>query len=41
MLEEPLLNETSENEIIHDQVGQSEFETLDEDQIMQEDDLDL
>ena len=37
---QPLQNETSEDEIMHDQVGQCEFETSDEDQIMQEDDLD-
>ena len=30
----------SEDEIMHDQVSQSNFENLDEDQIMQEDDLD-
>ena len=41
LLEQPLLKETSENEIMHDQVGQSEFENTDEDQIIQEDDLDL
>ena len=29
-----------EDEIMHDQVGQSEFENSDEDQIMQEDDPD-
>ena len=40
LLEQPLLNETSEDEIMHDQVGQSEFEDSDEDQIMQEDDID-
>ena len=40
LLEQPLQNETSEDEIMHDQVGLSEFENLDEDQIMQEDDLD-
>ena len=39
-LEQPLQNETSEAEIMHDQVGQSKFENSDEDQIMQEDDLD-
>ena len=36
LLEQPLQNETSENEIMHDQVGQNEFEN----QIIQEDDLD-
>ena len=30
----------SEDEIMHDQVGQNEFENSDEDQIMQEDNLD-
>ena len=40
LLEQPLLNETSEDEILHDQVGQNKFENLDEDQIMQEDDPD-
>ena len=40
LLEQPLQNETSEDEIMHDQVGQSEFENSDEDQIMQDDDLD-
>ena len=33
-------NETSEDEIMHDQVDQGEFENSDEDQIMQEDVLD-
>ncbi|CAE1172784.1 unnamed protein product [Acanthosepion pharaonis] len=37
LLEQPLQNETSEDEIMQDQVGQNEFESLDEDQIMQED----
>ena len=37
LLEQPLQNETSEDEIMHDQVGQNEFENSDEDQIMQED----
>ena len=36
-LEQPLQNETSEDEIMHDQVGQNGFENLDEDQMMQED----
>ena len=36
LLEQPLLNKTSEDEIKHDVVGQSD---LDEDQMMQEDDL--
>ena len=40
LLKHPLLNVMSEDEIMHDQVGQSEFENLDEDQIMQEDNLD-
>ena len=46
-MEQPLQNETSEDEIMHDQVGQSELENSDEDQIMQvitaqcETDLDL
>ena len=40
LLEQPLQNETSEDEIMHDQVGQNEFENSDEDQIMQEDGLD-
>ena len=39
-MEQPLQNETSEDEIMFDQVGQKEFENSDEDQIMQEDDLD-
>ena len=39
-MEQPLQNETSEDEIMHDQMGQNEFENLDEGQIMQEDDLD-
>ena len=38
-LEQPLENKTSEYEIMHDQVGQNEFESSDEDQIMQEDDI--
>ena len=37
LLEQPSPNETSEDEIMHNQVGQSEFENSDEDQIMQED----
>lgn len=36
LLEQPLQNETSEDEIMQDQVGQNEFESSDEDQIMQE-----
>ena len=40
LLEQPLKNEMSEDEIMHDQVSQSEFEDSDEDQIMQEDNLD-
>ena len=40
LLEHALQNKTSEDEIMHDQVGQNEFENSDEDQIMQEDDLD-
>ena len=32
LLEQPLQNETSENEIMHDQVGQREFENSDEDE---------
>ena len=39
LLEQPLQNETSKDEIMHEQVGQSEFENSDENQIMQEDDL--
>ena len=39
LLEQPLQSETSEDEIMHDQVGQNEFEDSDEDQIKQEDDL--
>ena len=31
LLEQPLPNETSEDEIMHDQVGQNEFENLNED----------
>ena len=37
LLEQPLQNETSKVKIMLDQVGQNEFENLDEDQIMQED----
>ena len=37
LLEQPLQNEMSEDEIMHDQ---SDFENSDEDQIIQEDDLD-
>ena len=40
LLEHALQNETSEDELMPDQVGQNEFENSDEDQIMQEDDLD-
>ena len=40
LLEQPLYNEMSEDKIMHDQVGQSEFENSEENQIMQEDDLD-
>ena len=40
LLDQPLQNETSEDEIIHDPVGQNEFENSDENQIMQEDALD-
>ena len=40
LLEQPLQNETSKDEIMHDHVGQSEFENSDEDQIMKEDNLD-
>ena len=39
-MEQPLQNETSEDKTMHDQVGQSDFENLDEDQITQEDDPD-
>ena len=38
-LEQPLPNETLD-EIMHDQVGQNQFENSDEDQIIQEDNLD-
>ena len=37
LLEQTLQNEMSEDGIMHDQVGQNEFENSDEDQIMQED----
>ena len=40
LLEQPLQNETLEDKIIHDQVGQNEFENSNEAQIMQEDVLD-
>ena len=40
ILEQPLQNKMSEDKIMHDQVCQNEFENLDEDQIMQEDDSD-
>ena len=36
-MEQPLRNETSEDEIMHDQVGQSDFENSDENQIMRDD----
>ena len=36
LLEQPLQNETSKDEIMHDQVGQKEFENSDEDQIVQD-----
>ena len=39
LLEQRLQNEMTEDEIMHDQVGQSEFENSDEDQIMHEDNL--
>ena len=37
LLEQPLQNETSEDEIMHVQVGQRKCENSDKDQIMQED----
>ena len=40
LFDQSLQNEMSEDEMMHDQVGQNEFENSDEDQIMQEDDLD-
>ena len=40
LLEKLIQNETSDDEIMHDQVGQNEFENSDDDQIMQEDDSD-
>ena len=40
LLEQLLQNEMSEDKIMHDQMGQSDFKNLDEDQIMQEDNLD-
>ena len=40
LLKRPIQNETSEDEIMHDQMGQSEFKNSDKDQIIQEDDLD-
>ena len=40
LLKQLLQNETCEDEIMHDQEGQNEFENSDEDQIMQEDDPD-
>ena len=36
LLKQTLQNEMSEDEILHDQVGQNEFENLAEDQIMQD-----
>ena len=36
--EQPLQNESSKDKIMHDQVGQNQFENLEEDQTMQEDD---
>ena len=41
LLEQLLQNETSEDEIMHDQVGHSEFENSDEDEIIHEDALDI
>ena len=38
-MEQPLQNETSEDEIMRDGVDQNEFENSAEDQIMQEDDF--
>ena len=40
LLEQPLQNEMSENEIMHDQVGQNEFKNSDKDHIIQEDNPD-
>ena len=40
LLEQTLQNETLEDEIMHDQVGQSDFKNSNEDQIMREDDFD-
>ena len=40
LLEQPLQNETPEDEIMQDKVSQSELENSDEDKIMKEDDLD-
>ena len=40
LLEQPLQYETSEDEIMHKQVGQGGFENSDEDQIIAEDDPD-
>ena len=39
-MKQPLQDETSEDKIMHDQVGQNEFESSNEDQIMQEDGFD-
>ena len=38
LLQQPLQNETSEDGIMDDQVGQNEFENSDENEIMQEND---
>ena len=38
LLKQSLQNETSEDEIMHDQMGQNAFKKSDKDQIMQEDD---
>ena len=40
LFKQPLQNETLEDEIMHDQVGQNEFKNSDEDQIMQDNNLD-
>ena len=37
LLEQPLQNKTSEDKIMHNQVGRNYFENMDEDQIMKED----
>ena len=39
-MEQPLQNETSEDEIMDDQLGQNEFENSNEDQMIQEADPD-